>query len=395
MSTTRTFPDVNIRFGSVDNWHTHSPSVPPTPPPSLPLPPLPIPNRRHSITRPLKSSPLARPAFSSECNSPKEDTPDKDGMKYHPPRISSAPEIHSHREHLGLRELRRKRSDAPLVPSGSVAQNRSASLIKRDQFNSLKQTRTKQRTETSSPTPPPTLKWTLKDVPAPHAIPDSSHVRRSLPPLPTSSQLPSTNTAQPSSRDAQRHRPSLTRAVSRDPDQNWITRVPYSSTPRFSRLSLASPNVVLPVPACSRKRSLSRTGYQTNSPQASVSSFSSRSDSETSALLGRSYGAWLDRSRSDAAASRVMPTHSSVARVVMEEGAAVKRKLSLPKRLWRSKTKTKSDQRTSTLFLPRSEPEKSMTFTPPIGMPSQPSQGVQEPGPVKRLWRKISIAKRR
>jgi hypothetical protein len=390
MSTARTFPDGKIRFGSVDNWHSYSPpSVPPTPPPSLLLPPLPILNRRHSITRPLKSSPLARPAFSSECNSPNQDTP-------HPPRISSAPEIHWHREHLGLRELRQKRSDAPLVPSGSVAQNQSYPLIKRDQFNSLKQTRTKEGSETSSPTPrSPILKWTLQDVPAPHAIPDSSHVPRSLPPLPTSSPLPTT---QPSSRDAQRHRPSLSRAVSRDPSQNWVTRVPYSSTPRFSRLSLASPNVVLPTSARSRKRSLSRTGYQTNSPQASVSSFSSRSDSETSALLGRSYGAWLDRSRSDAGSSRVMPAHSSVARVVMEEGAAVKRKLTLPTRLWRSKTKTKSDQRASPLFLPRSETEKSMTFTQPIGMPYQLSQGPQEPertGPVKRLWRKISIAKRR
>ncbi|KAJ7149057.1 hypothetical protein C8R43DRAFT_510872 [Mycena crocata] len=67
-----------------------------------------------------------------------------------------------------------------------------------------------------------------------------------------------------------------------DPSENWLTYTPYDATPRFSRLGLAAPGVVMPV----RKKGGRPKSADSASERSSVSlpSLSSSASSRTSSL---------------------------------------------------------------------------------------------------------------
>ncbi|KAK0223625.1 hypothetical protein IW262DRAFT_842877 [Armillaria fumosa] len=172
------------------------------------------PSRRHSLTppsrRPLRSSPLAGPSFNLSPDGRLELSP-LDAAKAKPNRISSTPDLPS----LTVADVQlSKRLSTPPVIS----------------FRS------------SLPSPPP----------SPHNASHRSKSRDSFVSVPTHTPVPHfprvyTSKSTPSS-------PSS--SYTSLPDQSWLTANPYLTTPKFSRLSLASPNVVMPVSAKERRRSM-------------------------------------------------------------------------------------------------------------------------------------------
>ncbi|KAK0469362.1 uncharacterized protein EV420DRAFT_1659392 [Desarmillaria tabescens] len=172
------------------------------------------PSRRHSLTppsrRPLRSSPLAGPSFNLSPDGRLELSP-LDAAKAKPNRISSTPDLPSLSDaHL---QLPKRISTPPMIPIRS-----------------------------SLPSPPP----------SPHNASHRSKPRDSFVSLPTHTQVPHfprvyTSKSTPSS-------PSS--SYTSLPDQSWLTANPYLTTPKFSRLSLGSPNVVMPVSAKERRRSM-------------------------------------------------------------------------------------------------------------------------------------------
>ncbi len=174
------------------------------------------PSRRHSLTppsrRPLRSSPLAGPSFNLSPDGRLELSP-LDAAKakqteYPPPQTC----------------LRAHLSWTCSYPKAFVEPPPRYPI------------------RSSLPSPPP----------SPHNASHRSKSRDSFVSVPTHTQVPHfprvyTSKSSPSS-------PSS--SYTSLPDQSWLTANPYLTTPKFSRLSLASPNVVMPVSAKERRRSM-------------------------------------------------------------------------------------------------------------------------------------------
>ncbi|KAJ7022088.1 hypothetical protein C8F04DRAFT_1138964 [Mycena alexandri] len=237
-------------------------------------------HRRHSLIltrKPLRSSPLAGPALSSEGNPEEEavairrirrsSTPNLPSLVRPdpPPPIpplptSSASKRLSKRAsfiELVKRPLGQKHAPPPLplVPppyatSPTSPSSAGSSII---------------RTPPSPPPPSPRRRSHVRSpsaMIAPMSTPDVSSTF-SIPPNfpraltgPSSSRrtstipLPSANTSDPSD-------PIYGVTTSRSgllSDENWLTAMPYETIPRFSRLSLAASNVVLPISARDARR---------------------------------------------------------------------------------------------------------------------------------------------
>ncbi|KAK0484965.1 hypothetical protein IW261DRAFT_870400 [Armillaria novae-zelandiae] len=172
------------------------------------------PSRRHSLTppsrRPLRSSPLAGPSFNLSPDGRLELSP-LDAAKAKPNRISSTPDLPS----LTVADVQfsKRLSTPPAIPFRS-----------------------------SLPSPPP----------SPHNASHRSKSRDSFVSVPTHIQAPHFPRAYTSKSTPSSPSSSYTSL----PDQSWLTANPYLTTPKFSRLSLASPDVVMPVSAKERRRSM-------------------------------------------------------------------------------------------------------------------------------------------
>ncbi|KAK0500037.1 hypothetical protein EDD18DRAFT_811842 [Armillaria luteobubalina] len=172
------------------------------------------PSRRHSLTppsrRPLRSSPLAGPSFNLSPDGRLELSP-LDAAKAKPNRISSTPDLPSLT--VADVQLSKRLSTPPVITFRS-----------------------------SLPSPPP----------SPHNASHRSKSRDSFVSVPTHTQVPHFPRAYTSKSTPSSPSSSYTSL----PDQSWLTANPYLTTPKFSRLSLASPNVVMPVSAKERRRSM-------------------------------------------------------------------------------------------------------------------------------------------
>ncbi|KAJ7140288.1 hypothetical protein C8R43DRAFT_594394 [Mycena crocata] len=234
-------------------------------------------DRRHSVSlmrKPLRSSPLAGPALSSEGTS------DDDTPVSRPGPMSSAPNLHS--------VSRPPSPPPPPVPSLPPTPKR---LSKRASLIEL----VKRPLASKTPPPPlplpspptntgstgPSIIHTLPPAPplSPHrrarsrsrgsisASISMTDLSASFPlPPPT---FPRALTAPSTSRRTSTHPLPTTKAATsvygsaatNESGDNWLTSTSYGTTPRFSRLDLAAPNVVLPVSAReSRRRSIRGEG---------------------------------------------------------------------------------------------------------------------------------------
>ncbi|KAJ6617119.1 hypothetical protein B0H10DRAFT_2218920 [Mycena sp. CBHHK59/15] len=229
-------------------------------------------SRRHSLSpitrKPLRSSPLAGPAFSSEGQPPEEVA----AMGSLPPRISSSPDL--------LSLSRRKAAFVSHNPTAPRLSKRASfiELVKRPLVHHIK------AKEPPSAPLPPTPILVPQPVPPP-ALPARSSARPA--PITLTSPVPHTPLPAPPPSPRRRTRvrqssvssslsvslaafpappPNFPRALSRDSlpalsrsspppsisgvaDGSWLPSPPFGETPRFSRLSLAAPNVVLPMSA--------------------------------------------------------------------------------------------------------------------------------------------------
>ncbi|KAJ7812012.1 hypothetical protein B0H14DRAFT_2858352 [Mycena olivaceomarginata] len=195
--------------------------------------PFPALNRRHSLNlmrKPLRSSPLAGPALSSdgfhEVERPK--TPRV--------RVLSTPNLHS----------RTRWDPAPPVPISPPVSKPSS--IHRYPPPPLSSHHGRARSRSTSMST--TDSYTACSAPAsfPRAYTAASSCQRTstLPVLKANADMPAVY--------GSGH-------YKNDSEDNWLTATPYGTTPRFSRLGLTAPGVVLPARA-SRRKSLRGGGGQ-------------------------------------------------------------------------------------------------------------------------------------
>ncbi|KAJ7780835.1 hypothetical protein DFH07DRAFT_439962 [Mycena maculata] len=172
-------------------------------------------NRRHSAIptpRPLRSSPLAGPVLSSE-----------DGTRVHLRSAASAPPSRS----PSLLSLHTRADSSSsysrrVVPTSHPALSTSLEDPASFRVESLSKREGKRRS-VSQPVP-------VFDVLDPRSEDRGTH----------------TGFAPPSSATPPPTRPG-SRASFRESGANWLTFAPYDATPRFSRLGLGAPGVVMPV----------------------------------------------------------------------------------------------------------------------------------------------------
>ncbi|KAL1746572.1 hypothetical protein HDZ31DRAFT_33859 [Schizophyllum fasciatum] len=256
-----------------------STSMTPIHAPSPGLPPQPS-NRRHSTMnprRPLRSSPLAGPALSSE--GAVDDDTDAETIRARPSRISSTPEFSQRPPALLYPPSRRdsmrtvfntNASDIPPVPPlpanltqtapspESTPPSRRASILS---VKSLIRKKSKASVPSRAAHPP------SSSVPQHYAIPPSTapdprankndtagvgRLRtRSVASLPDRVRPRGPDRRLGSEADVTARRaPAATRAPQ---DASWLTQNTYADTPRFTRLGLGS-GVVMPVPAKKARR---------------------------------------------------------------------------------------------------------------------------------------------
>ncbi|TRM70093.1 hypothetical protein BD626DRAFT_23367 [Schizophyllum amplum] len=268
-------------------------SLTPLQPPAPPFQPPPM-NRRHSSMnprRPLRSSPLAGPALSSEGVVDDEDTT----PKARPSRIASTPELSSERpgSSMSLYMPRWEGSrgttpdtsapDIPPIPplpahaqptiSEAPQPSRRASLLSMKSLirkKSKASVRSAAAPSPSSSVPPPPPGAIAAPVSETHGKKNAIGLDRararsvtSLPERGARARAPARHNS-----DADvgaLHTPS--RATPQD--SSWLTHNTYAETPRFSRLGLGS-GVVMPVPAKASRR-LSREPSSTSMRSVSPS----------------------------------------------------------------------------------------------------------------------------
>lgn len=207
-------------------------------------PPQPAPRHRRQSTnttmnppgrRPIRSSPLAGPALSGdwlssalekeECRPSKvSSTPDLTAL------VSSSTAARRPRTSQGLPSLSRPSSSAAartsLSASPSARSFRALEMSKRADHSSVD----------LPPAPPASIPAWVRPK-SPPANPSALASRKSRSPLPETEI------------DAH-HRTH----ASHDASESWLTTNTYSTTPRFSRLGLASSNVVMPISAREHSR---------------------------------------------------------------------------------------------------------------------------------------------
>ncbi|KAJ7509754.1 hypothetical protein B0H11DRAFT_2184275 [Mycena galericulata] len=282
------------------------------------------------MRKPLRSSPLAGPALSSEI----EEEP-----TIRPPRVSSTPDLHS-----------RARSDPPPPPPPIPALDspsplseglcRQESLIEMDKrlpvlktppppmplplpFPSAKPSNGIKMIHTPLPPPPPspphhTRARSRGSMSASISMTDPSTSFPLPPPsFPRALTAPSIGRRSSTlwlSRTAYGTPFPSKGAPPTDEEENWLTATPFGTTPRFSRLSLASPNVVLPVSARhSRQQSMRGAGGKRVSlVPASVAVMPPRRSSliQANASYSMSTPSLITRSRSGSLSSEDPATSS-------------------------------------------------------------------------------------
>lgn len=249
-------------------------------------------NRRHTAmpTRPLRSSPLAGPALSSEGvlsdeveNATDNSRPELASVDLPPPSPSIRSPTRSHSS-LGL-----SLSPPPSPTSPAPPTRRRASFVNLSR---------KHRSSSKNEDPSSPSSSSSHFLTTPHWVhqgsksnSDSSHVSVSPRPRSLSQNSPPllTKPGTPS-RDNNDSPPAGV--------ENWLTTNTYETTPRFSRLGLGASSVVLPVSAREYKhkeRRLSRTSSKT-----SLSSFDSLntnmrtgSSSRAPSFIGTGIGSFL------------------------------------------------------------------------------------------------------
>ncbi|KAJ7439225.1 hypothetical protein FB451DRAFT_1192266 [Mycena latifolia] len=194
---------------------------------ALPRPQSPQINRRHSASltpRPLRSSPLAGSAFSSDDG--QWTTVEGNGAKGHPRGAVSAPSSRS----PSLLSLPDFASENLPFPSRSHRDSKVAFMV---------------------PAIHPSLSPSLDDsapIAGPSKHPWKRHSAQPIVPILVDARsedhgpegLPTSGVSPSSTRPG-------SRASLLEPGENWLTTAPYATTPRFSRLGLAAPGVVMPV----------------------------------------------------------------------------------------------------------------------------------------------------
>ncbi|KAJ3874519.1 hypothetical protein F5051DRAFT_91364 [Lentinula edodes] len=186
--------------------------------PSSPMPsPMPSPIRRHSVHRPLRSSPLAGPALSSEGLV----IPDEDVQRRcKPNRISSSPELPS--------------TSSPSIYPADIDHLPLPAITTRPRLH--------QRNSSPNYLTVPSVSLT-KSPSAP-----SLHMPSTTPSSPSpklSLRLPYIESNMSPTSSAPRSAPVVA--------GDWLVTNTYAETPRFSRLNMGS-NVVMPVPAKEYRR---------------------------------------------------------------------------------------------------------------------------------------------
>ncbi|KAJ7080550.1 hypothetical protein C8R44DRAFT_824223 [Mycena epipterygia] len=183
-------------------------------------------NRRHSANltpRPLRSSPLAGPALSSR-DEPLETNPQ--------PRIASAPSSRSP-SFLSLHSLDFAAENSSR-PSTASRRASKVSFVEPAIHPSLSPNPNDYTSFGVDGSPKPLEKRRSVSQPVPILnVRNEDHESVALYPRESVSPPPT--------------RPGSLASLRSEPDENWLTSTPYDTTPRFSRLSLAAPGVVMPV----------------------------------------------------------------------------------------------------------------------------------------------------
>ncbi|KAJ7464542.1 hypothetical protein FB451DRAFT_1403209 [Mycena latifolia] len=266
----------------------------PSPASSHPAPAL---NRRHSLNfmrKPLRSSPLAGPAMSSDGTS------EEDAPAARPARTFSTPDLPSLSRLSPAPAKSPAPAPAPPAPSTPAALAPPRTVSKRASLMEM----VKRPLALRSPPPPIPLPAPPSSASAAGASP-SSVIYTPLPPPPLSPRhhsrtrprsrgsisTPASMTNMPASMSLNDLSasfplppPSFPRALTapstsrrsatlplpparaatpvygapHDSGDSWLTSLPFGDTPRFSRLALAAPNVVLPVSARAARRTSMR-----------------------------------------------------------------------------------------------------------------------------------------
>ncbi|KAJ7656459.1 hypothetical protein DFH06DRAFT_1411239 [Mycena polygramma] len=202
------------------------------------------------MRKPVRSSPLAGPALS------REGAPEGEYLRSRLVRVSSTPNLHS---------LRPSDSTPPPLPLPASP----------PAFNGLSRRASLERPSSFYKIPPRSATFHAQ-LPSPSLTPPSPSPRRHartrsrssiVAPMPVfcatspPPSFPRALTAPPSPSRCRtstvpliRANPAVTFDGWNDSEDNWLTSTPYSGTPRFSRLGMAAPNVVLPVPARAYQR---------------------------------------------------------------------------------------------------------------------------------------------
>jgi len=254
-------------------------------------------NRRHSANptarRPLRSSPLAGPALSSEGFAFGDDI-----AQPKPSRMSSTPELGSlSLQPPSLNRSRRPSSHQGLAPvsappspslqgltlSGTTDVSKRASFLSLGRNKSKRQKKSRPHTEGPPVPSPPVPEWALQQISPIHILRTNS-TTESETSTPTCGRAQSRHNLVDPTNHLFPPPHNLPRASSHDSTENWLTTNTYDTTPRFSRLGLASTNVVLPVSVREHRR-LSRA-----SSRMSMLSFVSGSGSQMT-QGNRSYSA--------------------------------------------------------------------------------------------------------
>ncbi|KAJ7631379.1 hypothetical protein DFH06DRAFT_1439204 [Mycena polygramma] len=202
------------------------------------------------MRKPVRSSPLAGPALL------REGAPEGESLPSRLFRVSSTPKLHS---------LRRFDSTPPPLPlpASPPALNglsRRASLERPPAFyNFSPESATFAAQLPSPPLTPPSPSprrhartRSRSSIVAPMPVFCATSPPPSFPHALTAPLSPSR--CRTSAVPLIRANPAIASDSWNDSEDNWLTSTPCSSTPRFSRLGMAAPNVVLPVPARAYQR---------------------------------------------------------------------------------------------------------------------------------------------
>ncbi|KAL0946311.1 hypothetical protein HGRIS_012552 [Hohenbuehelia grisea] len=251
------------------------------------------------VQKPLRSSPLAELAFSRNPSSEPEQS------KPSPPRQSSAPNM-STRQHSN-------KAVYAVRPRSADATSRSRSQLRPKYLANQNSDTSTSRTIRSRSTSPSKSLRMRGSYGQPEAGPSHQSTSRPRGTIPPSS---SHHSAVHAHSRLHTSAPDFPRVHCRDESDSWLTANPYLATPRFTRLSLASDNVVLPVSAREYRRRTLGSDQRTSKfmigpasrsrPQSLMSALSSIEDiPNTPPQVGQFSSSASSRTVSSAASSSI------------------------------------------------------------------------------------------